>query len=127
LLSRIGGWHRNALVPACIAIAVGTALWIAAAVLTGKREPWDDSAYWTVAYPAALLASALLGYFYPTLTWRWPLLIFEAQLVAQCVRNGEPGNLWPIGMVLFAIVALPGMLTAKVASRLKRWAGDDEE
>ena len=41
---------RNSLVPAVLAAAIGAALWFAVAGLTGKREPWDDSIYWTLAF-----------------------------------------------------------------------------
>ena len=98
---------------------IGAVLWFAAAVFTGKREPWDASAYWTLAYPAAILASAGLGYFHPERPWRWAFVLFEAQFLAMCVRNGELGNLWPLGMALFAVIALPGVVAAKLASRLR--------
>jgi len=34
------------------------------------------------------------------------------QLVAMCLRNVEFGSLLALGVVLFAILALPGMLVA---------------
>lgn len=45
-----------------------------------------------------------------------PVLLFEAQFLAMCVRNGEIGHLWPLGMALFAFLSLPGILVAKVAA-----------
>lgn len=108
---------RPSLAPASIAVASGVALWFLGALLTGKREPWDGSAYWAVVYPAAILAAALLGRAYPERPWRWALLLFEAQFLAMCVRNGELGNLWPIGMALFAVIALPAVAAAKIAAR----------
>jgi len=100
-----------------IAAVVGFALWFVSSLLTGKREPWDATAYWVLAYPLAVLTCALLGYWYPERSWRWALVLFEAQFIAMCVRNGELGNLWPLGMALFALVALPGIVAAKVAAR----------
>ena len=100
-----------------IAAVVGVALWFVASLLTSKREPWDASVYWVLVYPLAIATCALLGYKYPERPWRWPLVLFEAQFIAMCVRNGELGGLWPLGMLLFAVVALPGILAAKVASR----------
>jgi hypothetical protein len=44
------------------------------------------------------------------------LILFESQFVGMCIRNGELGNLWPFGMAMFALVALPGVLTAKITS-----------
>ena len=115
--------NRRALAPVAIAAVVGVVLWLAASALTGRREPWDGSAYWVVVYPLAILASARLGYSYPERSWRWVLVLFESQFLAMCVRNGELGNLWPMGMALFAVIALPGIGAAWVASRLHRSAG----
>jgi hypothetical protein len=104
-------------VPACAAAAIGAALWYAASLLTGKREPWDAATYWIIAYPLAIITCAVLGYSYPEHPRRWALILFEAQFLAMCVRNGELGNLWPMGMALFGIIALPGVLAARIASR----------
>ena len=109
---------RKAIVPVSIAVAAGAALWFAASLVTAKREPWDASEYWVVVYPAAILISAFLGYAYPERPWRWVMVLFESQFLAMCVRNGELGNLWPLGMAMFAVLALPGVLAAKLASRL---------
>lgn len=99
------------------AAAIGVALWFAASLLTGKKEPWDGPAYWAIAYPLALAACALLGRRHPDRPWRWPLVLFEAQFIAMGLRNGELGNLWPLGMAMFAVIALPGVVAATVAAR----------
>lgn len=109
--------NRRALNAACIAAAVGAGLWFATSLVTGLREPWDARAYWVAAYPLSVVACALLGYSYPRHPWRWPLVLFAAQFVAMCVRNGELGNLWPLGLALFAVLALPGIVAAMVAAR----------
>jgi len=108
---------RNAIIPVSIAAIVGAGLWYAAATITGRREPWDATAFWVAAYPAAILTCAILGYYYPERPWRWALVLFESQFLAMCVRNGELGSLWPLGMALFAIIALPGVVAARIASR----------
>jgi hypothetical protein len=112
--------NRSPLIPVAISVAAGIALWLVASALTGKREPWDASAYWAVVYPAAILMSAFLGYSYPERPWRWALVLFESQFLAMCIRNGELGNLWPLGMAVFAIITLPGIAAAKLASRFSR-------
>lgn len=108
------------LAPVVIAAAAGMFLWLATAILTGRREAWDAPAYWGVAYPAALIVSAWLGRAYPERPWRWVLVLFESQFVAMCLRNGELGSLWPLGMVMFAVIALPGVLAANIAARFGR-------
>ena len=110
----------RALTPVLIAFVAGAGLWSAAAMISGKKEAWDAATYWVLAYPAALLICACLGYAYQDRPWRWALVLFEAQFVAMCIRNGELGGLWPLGIVLFAIVSLPGMLAANLAARFGR-------
>jgi hypothetical protein len=102
------------------ATVTGVALWFLASLLTAKREPWDAPAYWVIAYPLAIAVCAWLGYRFPDRPWRWALLLFESQLLAMCVRNGELGNFWPLGMLLFAVISLPGIGAAQVAARFGR-------
>jgi hypothetical protein len=108
---------------ALLAVLLGVALWLLGALVTPTREPWDSRAYWFFVYPLALAACALLGHRYPTRSWRWALIVFESQFLAMCARNGELGNLWPMGMLLFAFVALPGVAAARVAARFSRGSG----
>jgi hypothetical protein len=112
--------------PVIMALVIGFVLWFAASMLTAKREPWDGAAYWVVAYPLAIAACALLGYRFPDRPWRWALVLFESQFLAMCVRNGELGNLWPLGILLFAVVALPGVVAAQVAARFGRGSAQVE-
>ena len=119
-------WHQGDFVQnlssrgaALGAVAIGMVLWWGASLLSGRREAWDGPVYWTLAYPLALAACAGLGYARPERPWRWALLLFEGQFVAMCVRNGELGNLWPLGMAVFTVVALPGVAAAQVAARLR--------
>lgn len=106
--------------PFFIAFAIGAALWFATSLLTARREAWDGSAYWLVTYPLAIAACAALGYANANRPWRLALVLFGAQFVAMCIRNGELGDLWPLGLVLFAFLSVPGIVAAQVASRLKR-------
>ena len=104
-------------IPFAIAAISGMALWFIAVAVTGKREPWDQDFYWAVVYPVAIVASGLLGGFYPLKPWRWALTLFLGQFVAMTIRNGELGSLWPMGMLLFGVMSVPGMLLGKLAAR----------
>lgn len=110
---------RGAFAPVLLAAVVGAALWFAASLLTGTREAWDAGSYWVIVYPVCILTCAYLGYAYPARPWRWALVLFASQFVAMSVRNGELGNLWPLGLALFAVIALPGVLAGTLASRLR--------
>ena len=106
--------------PFIVAAVLGASLWLGTAMLTGRREPWDAGAYWALAYPAAIVSAALLAYFYPERSWRWPAVLFASQFLAMCVHNGELGNLWPLGIAMFAILAVPAVIAARLAARFSR-------
>lgn len=105
--------------PVAIAAVAGVVLWIAASVMSGKREAWDADIYWTVAYPVALALCGLLGIVWPRKPWRWALALFLFQFVGMAVRNGELGGLWPLGLILLAVLSLPGMLVAQLGARFR--------
>jgi len=100
----------------CIAIATGMALWFITTSSSGKREAWDDANYWSAAYPIAIVCSGLLGYLINDRPWRWALALFVGQFLAMTIRNGELGNLWPLGLLLFIVMSLPGVVIAKLAA-----------
>jgi hypothetical protein len=107
---------RSSNVAASCAALAGIAIWIACAGMAGRREAWDAGLYWSCFYPGAIVLSAVFGYLWPERPWRWPLILFVAQFVAMCIRNGEVGNLWPLGVALFALLSLPGIVAARVAA-----------
>jgi hypothetical protein len=95
------------------------AIWFAASILGHRREAWDSDLYWAAGYPAAMLACAALGFFFPRSTWRWALTLFLSQYAAMAILAGEIGNLWPIGLALLAVLSLPGMLFARGGAWLR--------
>jgi len=47
---------------ACVlANGAGAVLWVATTAISGRREAWDASLYWTVAYLLAIMVAGLLG------------------------------------------------------------------
>lgn len=110
-----------------LALLAGFFLWMIASAVTGRREPWDDSLYWLVVYPLAIVTSAVLGYQYPGRATLLALTVFEAQFLGMALRNGELGNLWPLGMALFAILAIPAVLAARIAARRSPFRADAGE
>ena len=60
-------------VPYAIAIAAGAMLWAVGSAFSDRREAWDSGTYWTIFYPAAIAASAILAYLFPERPWRWCL------------------------------------------------------
>lgn len=100
-----------------IAIVGGALLWLAATLVRGKREAWDSSLYWTVAYPLSIVLAGWLGCRYPKKPWRWGLSILLAQAVALAFTGGDYSML-PLGMILFAVLSLPAICLAYAGARL---------
>jgi hypothetical protein len=114
---------QGAVLPFAVAALAGVTLWIAASVISGRREAWDSAVYWTGAYPCAIVLSGLLGFAFPQRPWRWPLTLFLFQFVGMVIRNGELGGLWPLGMVMFSVLSIPGMLVARLSTRMRARSG----
>ena len=112
---------QRTFVPAVLAAVAGAALWFAASVLTDRREPWDAPIYWSFFYPLTLLVCGLLGFLYPQHRSRWPFVLFAFQFLAMCVGNRELGNLRPLGLALFAVLALPGVIVSRLGARLRAY------
>lgn len=108
--------RASALAAFLFAGLAGALLWTLAALASGRREAWDASLYWMLAYPLAILAGGLLGYRYPARATALALTLFEAQFLAMALRAGEIGSLWPLGLLLFAILSLPAVAAARVGA-----------
>lgn len=100
------------------AIAGGALLWLVAAVASGKREAWDASVYWTVAYPLSIALAGVLGYRVPGKPWRWGLAVMWAQALVLIVSGSDFGLL-PLGLIMFSILALPAIFVATLAARFR--------
>lgn len=109
--------------PYAIAAVMGTLLWTVTAVLADRREPWDSSAYWTVAYPLAVVFSGVLGYLFPQRPWRWAVVLIFMQLLVMIV-GGSGFGLLPLGLILLGILSLPAIAVAVWAAKLRWRRGD---
>lgn len=101
-----------------IAIVGGAVLWLATVVISGRREAWDSSLYWTVAYPLSIVLAGVLGYRFPEKPWRWGLVVMLVQAVVLAITAASFGLL-PLGLILFAILSLPAIGFAKLMSRMR--------
>lgn len=91
-------------------------MWVVTTVVSGRNEAWDSPLYWAVAYPLALASSFSLGYFAPERPWRWALTLMLVQPVVMVLMTGG-GSMLPLGLALFAILALPGVWLARLGAR----------
>ena len=103
------------------AAASGATLWILTAVMSGRREAWDASLYWMLAYPAGIAIAGVIGYLAWERPWRWGLTLMLVQALTLAVTAASFGLL-PLGLVMFAILALPPIGVAAITARLGRRA-----
>ena len=99
--------------------SVAAATWLAPWLLLGRKEAWDHWTYFTVSIP---IMSALAGYaaFHArSRPWRWPLTLVVSQFATALLLNGF-GNLLPLGIIVFAILAVPMAITAAIAAWVAR-------
>lgn len=106
-----------------IAIVGGAVLWLATVAISGRREAWDSSHYWTVAYPLSIVLAGVLGYRFPEKPWRWGLAVMFPQAVVLAFAARD-FSLLPLGLILFAFLALPGIGFAYLAAWLRRQRAD---
>jgi hypothetical protein len=104
-----------------IAAASGATLWILTSVISGRREAWDASFYWTLTYPVGLVIAGILGFIAWERPWRWGLTLMLVQALTLAVTAGSFGLL-PLGLIMFGILALPPIGVAAIAARLGRRA-----
>jgi hypothetical protein len=103
----------------CVALSGGALLWLGTAAVSGRREAWDSPLYWSAAYPLCIALAAVLAYFGPERPGRWSLAIMLVQPIAMALGSGGDFGLLPLGLLLFAILALPPFAAAKVAASVR--------
>ncbi len=92
-------------------------------MILGVREPFDHPSWITVVVPLHALALAVLGYMGARHAWRWPLIVAGAQLAGAVVSNGfDPGNLFPLSILLFGFLGFVGLVPTYVGVAVRRIA-----
>lgn len=108
-------------VPFYVIAAIGGAtLWLVTMAISGRNEAWDSPLYWQAAYPLAIALAGLLGYLAPQQPWRWALTVMWVQPVVMVFTSGGSFGLLPLGLILFAILAVPPIIAAQLAARLRK-------
>lgn len=102
-----------------LSIVGGVVLWTATSMVTGKREPWDSSVYWSISYPLAVLGSAVLAFLFPQRPWRWAAMVMLMQFVVMIAMGSDLGLL-PLGLIVMAVLTVPPAAAGLLAARLRR-------
>ncbi|HWK38821.1 MAG TPA: hypothetical protein VNR88_07890 [Hyphomicrobium sp.] len=111
----------SVVVPVAIAAVAGVLAWDLVRLIGEHAEAWDDPDYWVVGLPIMFIAAFVLGLGYPDRPWRWAVAIVATQALWSsflALADGRSPNLFPLGLVTFAIVALACTAVAYTG----RWA-----
>jgi hypothetical protein len=102
-----------------IALVTGMLLELGVHALSGRREAWDSTQYWTIGIPCALAASAAIGFFSRGSDWIWTAAVIPGQVATMMIRSGEIGGLWPLTVILSAVLSAPFVIAAFVGARFR--------
>ena len=98
----------------------GLLFWSMAVVASGRREPWDSEAYWTLYLPLAVFLAFAFGMLFPDRPWRWALAVMLMQLPVM-LAGGSGLGLLPLGIMLLLVLSLPAILAAMLGAGLRGW------
>jgi hypothetical protein len=88
---------------------------------TLRREAWDVDLYWLIGLPLCYIVAGVLGWLGAERISRWPLVMMGTQALVMLLFSGNGFSLLPLGLILFAILALPGILTAWIGRCARRF------
>jgi hypothetical protein len=75
--------------------------------------------YFQVGMPALCVMSALMGYLSPDHPWPWGAVPLGAQTLWMVATQGL-GNLWPLGLIVSGIFAVPPIMAARFGAFIHR-------
>jgi hypothetical protein len=107
-----------------MAAVCGAVIWIVIALVSGRAEAWDSALYFSVGIPAVCLVSLVFALREPARWWRWGVLPLAGQFVWLLLSQG-PGNLLPLGIVAFAVLSIPSIITAWIGAFIARRREDN--
>jgi hypothetical protein len=106
-----------------IGLALGAAIWVLSASMTGRPEPWDASG---IYYPGALLTAGFLGGLLVPGHWGEVAVgVYTGQalvLLGRVLSDPGSGGLWPLGLVMLALYSLIALAGAILGSAVRRLA-----
>jgi len=98
-----------------LAVVTGIVVWVVVSTLSGRREAWDSQWYFLIGMPVVCVVSAALGFVEASRPWRWGV----APLIGQfswMLLTQRPGNLLPLGLVVFGVLSVPSIMTARIGA-----------
>ena len=98
-----------------IAAASGVLTWITVSAASGRTEAWDSGLYFSVGLPVVCIVSMAQGFFESRRPWRWGVAPLAGQFLWMLLSQG-PGNLLPLGIVMFGVLSVPSVVAARIGA-----------
>lgn len=105
-----------------IAFGSGVVVWMLVSAFSGRREAWDSGLYFSFGIPALCVTAGMLGFVEPARPWRWGMVPFVGQAVWMTMSQ-EVGNLLPLGLIVFGVLSIPFIVSAKLGAAIAKRNG----
>lgn len=109
---------RSTTIAVAVCVLGAAAVWFGCSFVTGEREAWDATLFWTVGYPLQCVVAGVAGWLAPRKPWRWGMLAMNTNLLVLLLTVG-PSPFLVIGIVFLAWLAMPATGVAYLGARLR--------
>jgi len=99
---------------------IGVFIVLVLAPFGGERELLDTGIFYVIGVPLGAATAAVFAWHWPQHAWRYGMAVALGQCLGVFIVAGELANLFPLTIVLFALLASPMVLTATVTGWLHR-------
>lgn len=96
----------------------GILVWLLITAYAARHDAWGAPVYYTVGMPLLALMAAALAYSSPERPWRYAVAPYVGQALIGFLLN-PTGGVFPLGIILFPILCVPGLVFAYLAAALK--------
>ncbi len=103
------------------AAIVGAITWWGLAQGSAAFDAFDSPLYWSLGLFVTASTCLVLAYAGARSAWRWPFIVFGAQFVTSTLgRGGDAGNLWPLSIAVFGVLAAAHLVPAYIGVGVRR-------
>ena len=114
--------QRKEYLKIAIALSIGATVWTVFKVIAQSQDPTELFSYWKIGYPISIVLSGIMGIIFPYRPWRWGICIIWVQFVMGLVTTRGDLNLLPPGIVFYALLTVPCIISGNIGSWLSgRW------
>lgn len=109
-----------------LSLASGAAIWYVIELVTGTTSNPEGPPlpYLLLNYALIIATPAVFGFYLPSKPWQWGIYVVFRQLVFGVATSVGDLNLLPLGILFYAVLAIPAMLFGFVggfiSNRLRR-------